>query len=72
MRAFRMVSSVLLQQYLHSGSKTFERISAYVEEARQHPTGKHWVDNLLIYQHSLCTNYCVQRERVTGPSNSFV
>ena len=47
MRAFRMVSVTLLQQFLQGGVKTFNEISRYLEEARQHPTGRHWVDNLI-------------------------
>ena len=47
MRAFRMVLAALLQNFLRTGAKTCEYISAYMEEARKHPTGRHWVDNLL-------------------------
>ena len=47
MRAFRMVLAALLQNILSTGAKTCEEISAYMEEARKHPTGRHWVDNFL-------------------------
>ena len=47
MRAYRMVSGALLDYYLQDNVNTFDDISDYIEEARQHPTGRHWVDNLL-------------------------
>lgn len=47
MRAFRMVSAAVLQNFLDDGTKTFDEIAAYVEKARQHPTGKLWVDCLV-------------------------
>ena len=47
MRSFRMVSSVLLQSFLQTGFKTWDGICEYLEKARLHPTGRHWVDNLI-------------------------
>ena len=47
MRAFRIVSTSLLQNFLRTGANTYEDISAYMEEARKHPTGRYWVDNFL-------------------------
>ena len=47
MRAFRMVSVALLQNCLQGGEKSFEEIVSYMEDARQNPTGRHWVDNLV-------------------------
>ena len=47
MRAFRMVLAALLQNFLCTGAKTCEEISAYMEEARKHATGRYWVDNVL-------------------------
>ena len=47
MRAFRMVSTALLNHFLNTGPKTFDELSDYVETCRQHPTGRHWVDNLI-------------------------
>ena len=47
MRSFRMVSSVLLQSFLQTGFKTWDEICEYLEKARLHPTGRHWVDNLI-------------------------
>ncbi|MCG7883058.1 MAG: hypothetical protein JAY96_15870 [Candidatus Thiodiazotropha endolucinida] len=48
MRAFRGVAAALLQRLLSSGQKTFEEIEQYLETARLHPTGRHWVDNFLL------------------------
>ena len=48
MRAFRSVAAALLQRLLSSGHKTFEEIEKYLEGARMHPTGRHWVDNFLL------------------------
>ena len=55
MRAFCMVAVVLSQNFLRDGEKTFNEISAYMDEVRKHPTGKHCVDNfikptLLVHQ----------------------
>ena len=47
MRSFRMVSSVILQSFLQTGFKTWDEICEYHEKARLHPTGRHWVDNLI-------------------------
>ena len=48
MRAFRMVSTAVLQSYfLTSCPKSFQDLCDYLEICRQHPTGKHWVDNLI-------------------------
>ena len=41
-----MVSTALLDHY-QDNVNTCDEISDYMEEARQHPTGRHWVDNLL-------------------------
>ena len=46
MRAFRMVSTALLMSFFTTGPKTFQ-LCNYLESCRQHPTGKHWVDNLI-------------------------
>lgn len=47
MRAFRMVSTALLSFFLATGLKTFQDLSDYLERCRQHPTDRHWVDNLI-------------------------
>ena len=47
MRSFRMVSSVFSQSFLQTGFKTWDEICEYLEKARLHPTGHHWVDNLI-------------------------
>ena len=48
MRSFRGVSASLLKRFLSTGSKTFEQIEHYLDVARLHPTGRHWVDNFLL------------------------
>ena len=48
MRAFRGVSAALLKRYLSTGENTFEQIEQYLDTARLHPTGRHWVDNFLL------------------------
>ena len=44
MRAFRMVAAALLHDFLQTGEKSRDDIAAYLEKAREHPTGKLWVD----------------------------
>ena len=34
--------------FLSTGPKTFEDIEKYLNSARLHPTGRHWVDNFLL------------------------
>ena len=47
MRAFRMVSTTLLNKFLISGPKTFQDLNDYLETCQSHITGRHWVDNLI-------------------------
>ena len=42
------MSASLLKHFLSTGSKTFEQIEHYLDVARLHPTGRHWVDNFLL------------------------
>ena len=48
MRAFRGVSAALLKRFLLTGPKTFDQIEQYLDTARLHSTGRHWVDNFII------------------------
>lgn len=48
MRAFQGVSAALLKHLLSDGPKTFEQIEHYLDTARLHPTGQHWVDNFIL------------------------
>ena len=48
MRAFRSVSVALLKRFLSTEAKTFDQINQYLDTARLHPTGQHWVDNLIV------------------------
>ena len=61
MRAFRMVLDALLHNFLHTGAKTCEEISAYMDEARKHPTGRYWVDNFL--KPTVLTHQFIRAER---------
>ena len=47
LRVFRMVSSILRQSFLQTGFETPEEICEYLERSQLHPTGRHWVDNLI-------------------------
>lgn len=48
MRAFRGVSAAILKRFLSTGPKTFDQMQDYIDAARLHPTGRHWVDNFLL------------------------
>ena len=48
MRSFRGVAAALMKRFLSNGLKTFENIEQYLDSARLHPTGHHWVDNFLL------------------------
>ena len=47
LRAYRLVMSVLLQDFFQSGVKTYQELDEYLEIARQHPSGKLWADCLI-------------------------
>jgi len=64
LRAFRMVSSILLQSFLKTGFKTWEEICEYLERAQLHPTGRHWVDNLMTP--TLLAHQLIRFEREGG------
>ena len=48
MRSFRGVSAALMRTFLSTGFKTFEEVVHYLDTARLHPTGRHWVDNFFL------------------------
>ena len=53
MRAFRMECAVVMSEYLGGdGSRTFNDLTEYLEEARKTPTGWLWVDCLIKPTHS--------------------
>ena len=60
-RAYRMVSCILLQSFLQTGFKTWDEICNHLEKARLHPTGRHWVDNLIMP--TLITHQLLRAER---------
>ena len=66
MRAFRGVSAALLKRFLSSGPKTFDQIQQYLETARLHPTGRHWVDNFLLPTLLVHQFERAERERATS------
>ena len=52
MRAFRMECAVVMSDYLDGdGSRTFNDLTEYLEEARKTPTGWLWVDCLIKPTH---------------------
>lgn len=48
MRAFRMVVAALLHDFLQDGEKHHGDIATYIDKAREHPTGKLWVDCFIV------------------------
>jgi len=48
MRAFRIVVAALLYDFLQKGEKNHDDIVVYLEKAREHLTGKLWVDCFII------------------------
>ena len=47
LRAWRMLTWALLSDFLKEGPKSSAEINVYLEKAREHPTGKLWVDCLI-------------------------
>ena len=43
-RAYRLVTTVLLQDLFQSGAKTYRQLSEYLAAVRDHPVGRLWVD----------------------------
>ena len=62
MRAFCMVTAALLQQFISNGGKTFLEISDYIDDARHHSTGRHWVDNFIKPMLLAHQFLCAERE----------
>ena len=44
LRAYRLITTVLLQDCFQSGAKTYQELSEYLEAVRDHPVGRLWVD----------------------------
>ena len=44
LRAYRLITTVLLQDFFQSGAKTYQELSEYLEAVREHPVGRLWVD----------------------------
>ena len=47
LRAYRLITTVLLQDFFQSGAKTYQELSEYLEAVREHPVGRLWVDCLI-------------------------
>ena len=47
LRAYRLITTVLLQDFFQSGAKTNQELSEYLEAVRDHPVGRLWVDCLI-------------------------
>ena len=45
--AYRLIIAVLLRSFYSNGAKTYLELSDYLEAAREHPTGRLWVDCLI-------------------------
>ena len=44
LQAYRLIIAVLLQNFYSNGAKTHEDLIVCLETAREHPTGRLWVD----------------------------
>ena len=44
LRAYRLITTVLLQDFFQSGAKTCQELSEYMEAFREHPVGRLWTD----------------------------
>ena len=47
MRAYRLITTVLPQDFFQSGVKTYQDMSEYMEEVGVHLVGRPWVDCLI-------------------------
>ncbi|KAL8597460.1 hypothetical protein ACOMHN_050958 [Nucella lapillus] len=47
LRAYRLVTTVLLQSFFQTGAKTYHELNEYLETTRQLPTGRLWVDCMI-------------------------
>ena len=47
LRAYRLITTVPLQDFFQSGAKTYQELSEYLEAVRDHPVGRLWVDCLI-------------------------
>ena len=47
LRAYRVITTVLLQDFFQNGAKTYQELSEYLEAVREDPVGRFWVDCLI-------------------------
>ena len=48
-----LITTVLLQDFFQSGTKTYQELNEYKEGVRGHPFGRLWVDGLKYFQSGL-------------------
>ena len=54
LRAYRLIIALLLRRFYSNGAKTYQELSDYLEAAREHSTGRLWVDCLI--KPTLCSH----------------
>ena len=47
LRAYRLITTVLLQDFFQSGAKSYQELHEYLEAVREHPVGSFWVKCLM-------------------------
>ena len=47
LRVYRLITTVLLQDFSQCGANTYQELSEYMEAIREHPVGRLWVDCLI-------------------------
>ena len=47
LRAYRLITTALLEDFVQSGAKTYQELSEYLEAVRDKPVGRLWVDCLI-------------------------
>ena len=61
LRAYRIIIAVLLQNFFSNGAKTYEELRVYLDTAREHPTGRLWVD--CFVKHTLLSHLFLPGDR---------
>ena len=70
LRAYRLITTAMFQDFFQRGAKTYQELSEYSEAAREHPVGRLWVDCLikpsrLPFQVGTA---CTERRRLPTPA----
>ena len=66
LRAYRLITTVLLQEFFQGGARTYQELSEYI---REHPVGRLWVDCLIKSTLLALQLLNAQRRRLPTPSN---